>query len=62
MMRVKILPAETFMGLESSINNWLYDHPDVEVVDIKFGLQSGSHARYAAMVIYKQRGGDIRGN
>ncbi len=55
MKRVEIFVCFSCEGLEKAVNNWLENHPDNEVHDIKFDISVGSQRKsseYGAMIIY----------
>lgn len=55
MKRVEIIICFSGDKLEKAVNDWIEDHPDNEVHDIKFDIIIGTqryYSEYGAMIIY----------
>lgn len=53
MVKVKILYSDTNRGLEYLINNFFENNPTIEVVDVKYQIDSNLVNEYNAIIIYK---------
>ena len=42
--RFKIFPGYGFTPADGKLNKWLYDNPDVKILDFEFNVYQGGHA------------------
>lgn len=54
-MQVKGFAKNTIEKLEKAINEWLNEHTDVEIIDIKYDYDRGMTNVFSALIIYKKK-------
>ena len=54
-MKVYFIQEGDLWGLQYEVNNWLNDHSECEIIDIKYATVPCGMSRsdYSAMIIYK---------
>lgn len=52
-MRVVILTGDYPSALERSINEWLDNHRDYEVMDVNYSGKGFAGGVYSAMIVYR---------
>lgn len=52
-MQVVIFTGDTPWQLENSINAWLNNHRDYDVVDINYAGKGFAGSVYSAMIVYR---------
>ncbi len=53
-MKIVFIKEKYMSDLETRVNNWIQDHPEYEIIDIKYSAVPWySSPEYSVMIIYR---------